>query len=96
MIKKPLVGLLMEPFCQNRLITAKITYFSNEIQLSLNHILSELFEIIGKNRNAIGTAGAIAPPQKEESILVGRALTMETILCLIKSLIITNVKLSMI
>ena len=35
--------------------------------------------------NAIGTAGAIAPPQKEESILVGRALTMETILCLIKA-----------
>ena len=37
--------------------------------------------------NAIGTAGAIAPPQKEESILVGRALTMETILCLIKTLL---------
>ena len=37
--------------------------------------------------NAIETAGAIAPSQKEESILVGRALTMETILCLIKTLL---------
>ena len=35
--------------------------------------------------NAIGTAGAIAPPPKEESILVGRTLTMESILCLIKA-----------
>ena len=50
------------------------------------------------NGNAIGRAGAIAPPQKEESILVGRTLTMETILCSVfnKSLINTNVKLSMI
>ena len=40
--------------------------------------------------NAIGTAGAIAPPQKEESILVGRALTMETILCLIKTLLVRD------
>ena len=55
------------------------------------------FETYSTNSgNAIGTAGAIAPPQKEESILVGRTLTMETILCLIKSLINTNVKLSMI
>ena len=51
---------------------------------------------IGNSGNAIGMAGAIAPPQKEDSILVGRTLTMETILCLIKSLINTNVKLSMI
>ena len=35
--------------------------------------------------NAIGTAGAIAPPQKDESILVGTTLTIETILCLIKA-----------
>ena len=39
----------------------------------------------GNSGNAIGTAGAIAPPQKEESILVGTTLTMETILCLIKA-----------
>ena len=26
----------------------------------------------GNSGNAIGTAGAIAPPQKEESILVGK------------------------
>ena len=43
------------------------------------------FEVIPNSGNAIGTAGAIAPPQKEESILVGRTLTMETILCLIKA-----------
>ena len=40
---------------------------------------------ICKDGNAIGTAGAIAPPQKDESILVGTTLTMETILCLIKA-----------
>ena len=42
------------------------------------------FDFTSNSGNAVGTAGAIAPPQKEESILVGRALTMETILCLIK------------
>ena len=47
--------------------------------------LLTLFMGVGTDGNAIGTAGAIAPPQKEESILVGRTLTMETILCLIKA-----------
>ena len=61
MIKKPLVGLLMEPFHQSRLITAKITYFSNEIQLSLNHIWSELFEIIGVNKQMFISFGQDEP-----------------------------------
>ena len=51
----------MEPFCQSRLITAKITYFSNEIQLSLNHILSELFEIIGVNKQMFISFGQDEP-----------------------------------
>ena len=54
------------------------------------YILSlwNLFEteiVANTDGNAIGTAGAIAPPQKDESILVGTTLTMETILCLIKA-----------
>ena len=44
---KPLVGPLVEPFSQGRLKMAKINYFSNEMQLSLNNILSEIFEILG-------------------------------------------------
>ena len=64
MIKKPLVGLLMEPFCQSRLITAKITYFSNEIQLPLNHILSELFEIIGVNKQMFISFGQDEPHRR--------------------------------
>ena len=51
----------MEPFRQSRLITAKITYFSNEIQLSLNHILSELFEIIGVNKQMFISFGQDEP-----------------------------------
>ena len=50
MINKPLVGLLMEPFCQSGLKTAKTSYFSNTIQLSLNRILSEIFQILGVNK----------------------------------------------
>ena len=46
MLKKPLVGLLVEPISLSRLKMAKINYFSNEIQLSLNHTKSEIFEIL--------------------------------------------------
>ena len=56
------------------------------VEENLSHqIAITITKVSSKNGNAIGTAGAIAPPQKEESILVGRALTMETILCLIKA-----------
>ena len=61
MTNKSLVGLLMEPFHQSRLITAKIPYFSNEIQLSLNHVLSELFEIIGVNKQMFISFGQDEP-----------------------------------
>ena len=37
----------MEKISQNRLKMAKIDNFSNEIQLSLNHIQSKIFEILG-------------------------------------------------
>ena len=52
------------------------------IKILLQFSLSQHMDTDG---NAIGTAGAIAPPQKDESILVGTTLTMETILCLIKA-----------
>jgi len=51
----------MEPFHQSRLITAKISYFSNEIQLSLNHVLIELFEIIGVNKQMFISFGQDEP-----------------------------------
>ena len=57
MINNPLVGLLMEPFCQSGLKTAKISYFSNKIQLSLNHILSEIFEILCVNKQMFISCG---------------------------------------
>ena len=47
----------MEPFYQSRLKTAKINYFSNEIQLSINHILSEIFEILGVNKQMFISCG---------------------------------------
>ena len=46
MSKKPSVGQLVEPISQSMLKIAKINYFSNEIQLSLNHTWSEIFEIL--------------------------------------------------
>ena len=53
-------------------------------QIDTNKNKSQI-DAITTDGNAIGTAGAIAPPQKDESILVGTTLTMETILCLIKA-----------
>ena len=61
MINKPLVGILLEPFCLSGLKTAKISYFSNKIQLSLNHILSELFEIFGVNKQMFISCGQDEP-----------------------------------
>ena len=46
---------------------AKISYFSNEIQFSLNHILSEIFEILGVNGQMFISCGQDEPqrsPQK--------------------------------
>ena len=50
MSNDPSVGLLVQLISQSRLKMAKISYLSNEIQLSLNHILSEIFEILGVNK----------------------------------------------
>ena len=50
---KPLVGPLVEPFSKIRLKMAKINYFSNEIQLSLNHIQSKIFEILGVDKQMV-------------------------------------------
>ena len=46
MLNKPLLGGFVQQFCQSRLKMAKISYFSNEIQLSLNYIYSEIIEIL--------------------------------------------------
>ena len=51
----------MEPIRQIRLKMAKISFFSNEIQLSLNHVLSELFEIIGVNKQMFISFGQDEP-----------------------------------
>ena len=50
MSNNPSVGLLVQGMSQSRLKMAKISYFSIEIQLSLNCILSEIFEILGVNK----------------------------------------------
>ena len=50
MSNNPSVGLLVQGISQSRLKMAKISYFSNEIHLSLNHIISEIFEILGVNK----------------------------------------------
>ena len=50
MSNNPSVGLLVQGISQSRLKMAKISYFSIEIQLSLNCILSEIFEILGVNK----------------------------------------------
>ena len=57
--------------------------FQNWSVNSVNN--SERYCFLTNSGNAMGTAGAIAPPQKEEIILVGRAVTMETILFLKKA-----------
>ena len=44
------VGLLVQGMSQSRLKMAKISYFSIEIQLSLNRILSEIFKILVVNK----------------------------------------------
>ena len=43
----------MEKISQNRLKMAKINNFSNEIQLSLNHIQSKIFEILGVDKQMV-------------------------------------------
>ena len=43
----------MEKISQNRLKMAKIDNFSNEIQLSLNHIQSKIFEILGVDKQMV-------------------------------------------
>ena len=40
---------------------AKINYFSNEIQLSLNQIFSEIFEILGIEAQMSTTCGQDEP-----------------------------------
>ena len=60
------------------------SFSNNQVPLALLGLMHSLSYLI-TDGNAIGTAGAIAPPQKDESILVGTTLTMETILCLIKA-----------
>ena len=57
MSNNPSVGLLVQLISQIRLKMAKISYFSNEIQLSLNHILSEIFEILGVNKQMFISCG---------------------------------------
>ena len=64
---KPLVGPLVEPFSQGRLKMAKINYFSNEIQLSLNHTQSEIFEILVVDKQMFISCGQdehLRSPQK--------------------------------
>ena len=56
----------MEPFYQSRLKTAKINYFSNEIQLSINHILSEIFEILGVNKQMFIICGQDEPQRSPQ------------------------------
>ena len=43
----------MEKISQNRLKMAKIDNFSSEIQLSLNHIQSKIFEILGVDKQMV-------------------------------------------
>ena len=66
MINKPFVGLLLEPFCLSGLKTAKISYFSNKIQLSLNHILSEIFEILCVNKQMFISCGQDEPQRSPQ------------------------------
>ena len=61
MLKKPLIGLLVELFSQNRLKMAKISYYFIEIQLSLNHTLSEIFEILGVDNQTVRSCGEDEP-----------------------------------
>ena len=73
MSNKPSVGLLVEPISQNGLKMAKINYFSNEIQLSLNHTQSEIFEILVVDKQMFISCGQDEPlrsPQKAYFICV--------------------------
>ena len=73
MSKKPSVGQLVEPISLSRLKMAKINYFSNEIQLSLNHTQSEIFEILVVDKQMFISCGQDEPlrsPQKAYFICV--------------------------
>ena len=62
-------------FGQSRLNMAKISYFSNEIKLSLNCILSEIFEILYVDNQTVTSCGWNEPhrsPIKEDfSCVIG-------------------------
>ena len=60
-LKKPLVGLLIKLFRKSRLKIAKINYFFNEIQLSLNHIQSKIFEFLGVDNQTVRSCGDDEP-----------------------------------
>ena len=61
MSNKPSVGLLVELISQSRLKMAKISYFTYEIQFSLNHICSEIFEILGVDKQMFISCGQDEP-----------------------------------
>ena len=57
MSNKSSVGLLVKQFGQSRLSMAKISYFSNEIKLSLNLIKSEIFDILDVHKQTVTSCG---------------------------------------
>ena len=74
MSNKPSVGLLVELISQNRLKMAKISYFSYEIQFSLNHISSEIFEILGVHKQMFISCGQDEPYRSSKKAYYSRVI----------------------
>ena len=58
-----------------------VTKTTNKSRIYKMIVYGNVLQVTTNNGNAIGTAGAVAPPQKEEIILVGRALTILKLFC---------------
>ena len=61
MSNDPSVGLLVQLISQSRLKMARNNYFYNEILLSVNHISSEIFEILGVDKQMFINCGQDEP-----------------------------------
>ena len=64
----------MEKISQNRLKMAKIDNFSNEIQLSLNHIQSKIFEILGVDKQMVIISVQDEPNRSPKKSVLGSVI----------------------
>ena len=74
MSNKPSAGLLVELISQSRLQMAKISYYYIEIQFSLNHICSEIFEILGVDKQMFISCGQDEPYRSSKKAYFSRVI----------------------